>query len=184
MIARVCPKFISFVAALPIFLGGAAVHADMSALGPAQRPSAQSAPDSSQTVDITVALHATIPPLSLAIDTSPSAEKPERILQLPAAPGSAQLFLSALMSVGLWQAGRSVKHMHLGHLPDWYHTGAVQVGHVTPFDFQSCDLPVCAFDEPAARPVFADRISRERCSQLVSQTFLLIESPRGPPALA
>ena len=171
---------VPLVAVLPILASGTTARAEMFA-PTAARPAAQHASVATPHSEISLGLQ--IPTSSLAIP-SELIPKSDSVLQLPAAPGSTQLFLSALMSVGLWQAGRSIKHIHVGHLPDWYHTGAVQVGHVTPFDLEFSALPVCIFEEPVAQPVFVYRIPRERCSQLVSQFFLFVESPRGPPALA
>jgi len=67
-----------------------------------------------------------------------AAEDRQIAVELPGLPGSASLLLSALLSAGAWQLGRSAKDIHLADLPDWYHTGGpVQVGHATPFDFHA-----------------------------------------------
>lgn len=100
---------------------------------------------------------------------------------LPPGPSSMALGLGALGCLGAYQLGRSVKKIQLGVLPGWYHTDAIQVGHVTPFDLDFGALPICVFEVPVIRPAFADRIPRELRSRLRSQFFLLLESPRGPP---
>jgi hypothetical protein len=100
---------------------------------------------------------------------------------LPPGPSSLALGLGALGCLGAYQLGRSVKKIHLGALPDWYHPDAVQVGHVTPLPLDFGALPVCVFDEPVVVPAFASRIPRELCSRLRSHFLLLVESPRGPP---
>ena len=101
---------------------------------------------------------------------------------LPSGPSSLALGLGALGCLGAYQLGRSVKNIHLGALPDWYHPDAVQIGHVTPLPLDFGALPVCVFDQPVARPAFAYRIPREVRSRLRSYFSLLIESPRGPPS--
>lgn len=122
-------------------------------------------------------------PACLAPEAAPPAP-PAVVAELPPAPDSAALCLSALAGFGVWQLGRSARRLHLGVLPDWYHTDAVQVGHATPLDleFNHAALAICAFEEPVARPAFSDRIPRELCSRLQPQFFLPIESPRGPPS--
>jgi hypothetical protein len=101
--------------------------------------------------------------------------------ELPPGPSSLALGLGALGCLGAYQVGRSVKKIHFGALPAWYHSDAVQVGHVTPLPLNFGALPVCEFDEPVGRPALAHRIPREPGSRLRSQFFLLVESPRGPP---
>ena len=104
--------------------------------------------------------------------------------ELPPAPSSMALVLSALASLGAYQGVRSFKRMHLNFTPDWYHTGGpAQIGHATPFNLDFGALPVCIFDQPVARPAFAYRIPRELGSRLRSQFFLLVRSPRAPPTV-
>ncbi|MEW6200328.1 MAG: hypothetical protein AB1601_16885 [Planctomycetota bacterium] len=106
------------------------------------------------------------------------------VTDLPPAPSSLALVLSALASFGAYQGVRSLKRLHLGALPDWYHADAVQVGHATPLrlEFDCSALPVCAFEQPSAlRPHISYRISCEPSSRLRSQFLLLIEAPRAPP---
>jgi len=114
-------------------------------------------------------------PTAVARDADP------RVDDLPPAPSSLALVLSAAAGLGAYHGLRSVRKLHLSVTPDWYHAAAVQVGHTTPFDLEFGALPVCAFDEPAARPAFAYAIPRELGSRLRSQFFLPIEAPRGPP---
>ena len=115
----------------------------------------------------------------------PSESRPgdASLRELPPAPSSMALVLSALATLGAYQGVRSVKRLHLNFAPDWYHTGGpTQVGHATPFDLEfGGALPVSEFDKPVTRPAFAYRIPREPRSRLRSQFFLLTESPRGPP---
>lgn len=109
------------------------------------------------------------------------------VTDLPPAPSSFALVLSALASFGAYQGVRSLKRLHLGHLPDWYHADAVQIGHSTPLrlEFDHSALPVCAFASPSdLHPHVSYRISREPVSRLRSQLLLIIEAPRGPPSVA
>ena len=58
------------------------------------------------------------------------------IAPIPPLPSSGNLALVALASIGVYQAGRSLRKLNfaaMGHLPDWYHTGArSQIGNATP----------------------------------------------------
>ncbi len=102
--------------------------------------------------------------------------------RLPPAPSSLAIVMSGVLAFGAYHGARTLPRVHLGHVPDWYHAGARQIGHVTPLDlaFGPAMVP-SAFGEPAARPAFAYRISREPCSRLRSHFILNIESPRAPP---
>ena len=113
---------------------------------------------------------------------APSKAEQTTLRELPPAPSSMSLVLSALATLGAYQGARSVKRIHLNFSPEWYHTGGpAQIGHATPYDLDCSALPVCRFEAPVARPVFAYRIPRELSSRLRSQYFLPVEAPRGPP---
>lgn len=101
---------------------------------------------------------------------------------LPPGPSSASLFLSAVLSIGAWHLGRSGRHLHLGHLPEWYHTGCPhQIGHAVPFDFDFGALPLCCHEQPVGQRPFLYRVRREQTSRDDGQGFLAITAPRGPP---
>jgi len=121
------------------------------------------------------------PTVALPSDVAPADAS---LRELPPAPSSMALVLSALATLGAYQGVRSVKRLHLNFTPDWYHTGGpTQIGHATPFDLEfGGALPVCEFDEPVAMPAFTYRIPRELGSRLRSQCFLLTNSPRAPPS--
>lgn len=115
----------------------------------------------------------------------PAAPAEPAVRELPGLPSSSSLFLSGVLTAGLWQALRKARQTQWGHLPDWYHVDApLQVGHSVAFEPALCFalLAVCAFDAPvSADAAPAPAIPRELPSRYESQHFLLIESPRGPP---
>ncbi len=97
-------------------------------------------------------------------------------------PSSASLFLSAVLSIGAWHLGRSGRHLHLGHLPAWYHTGCPdQIGHAVPFDLDFGALPLCCYEQPVRQRPFLYRVQREQTPRCDGQCFLIITFPRGPP---
>lgn len=107
------------------------------------------------------------------------------VRDLPAAPGSAQLFLSAMLSVGAWHLVRSAKHFHLADIPDWYHPGGPsQIGHVVPFDLDFSALPVCFFEQPIDVRPFPYRWAPQQRPPGGGQSCLITAAPRGPPALS
>ncbi len=115
-----------------------------------------------------------------------SAGADAQVRELPALPGSAQLFLSAMLSMGGWHVLRSARHIHLGAIPEWYHAGGpAQVGHAVPFDLDFSASPLCCFEQPVGERPYLYRVRREqtrpRCD---AQGFLLIAAPRGPPTLS
>lgn len=121
----------------------------------------------------------------LAGDLQPAASNGQ-VTALPGAPDSALLALSGLLSLGAVQLGRNMRKLHLGVLPEWYHEGAVQVGHSTPFDldlgFTLAALPVC-FVAPSPEPqgpvlTGAQWPDAVRCAP---QFLPLPESLRAPP---
>jgi hypothetical protein len=111
----------------------------------------------------------------------------DSVLSVPAGPGSASLFLFALGGLGAWNLGRSARKLHLGCLPEWYHSGGPrQVGHATPLDldFHLATAPLCRLEVPAA---IGGNVSsqwwswRERAVGLSAQQVLHSADPRGPP---
>ena len=107
------------------------------------------------------------------------------VIQLPPAPSSTALFFSAMASIGAWQLVRSGRNLHLGAMPEWYHSGGpVQVGHITAFDLDFMNLPLCLFEEPVGERPFCYSAGRDIGLRLESQHFLTIADPRGPPSLA
>jgi len=110
----------------------------------------------------------------------------QKVIELPPAPSSAALFLSALASAGAWHVCRSTKHLYVSGLPDWYHPDAPdRIGHVVVFDLDYSTAPLCSFEQPVGRPVAFYRVGRDHdVPHGDSQCFLTITSPRGPPSLS
>lgn len=118
---------------------------------------------------------APVSPPSSGLDTA--------VIQLPPAPSSMALFFSAMLSLGAWQLARSSRDLHLGPMPEWYHSGApAQIGHTTVFNFEYSAVALCVFDEPAPAPVLSQRIARESRPRVLDQHILSKADPRGPPA--
>ena len=102
--------------------------------------------------------------------------------ELPPAPGSAALFLSALVSVGAWQLVRSARHISFSAVPEWYHTGGpAQVGHAVAIDLDFGAMPLCSFAPPAPPPPDSFHARREFRVRFAPQHTLAVKSPRGPP---
>jgi len=123
-------------------------------------------------------------PAGLAVDGLLGEDTPQ-VRQGPGGPGTTGLFLSAILTLGACHLARSARHLHVGHLPAWYHADAPgQIGHAVVFDLEYAPVAVCPFDErlPDQRPMLAYRLPRELRSRADSQSFLLIESPRAPPS--
>ena len=119
--------------------------------------------------------------------SSGSTDEQRSVMELPSLPGSAELFLSAMLSVGVWQAVRKTRHVHFADLPDWYHAdGPAQIGHSVAIDLQFAPLAPCAFDEPVKGlfPSVDSHVLWDVLCHCESQHFLAVEAPRGPPSLS
>lgn len=102
---------------------------------------------------------------------------------------SLSLCLYALLSLGLCQSAPFVKKLHLGCIPDWYHSGGpYQIGHsfaISPDCF--CSAPVYCFIQPDAtvedclpqyyRGTIASLLRESQCTP----TAL---GARGPPCMS
>ncbi len=105
------------------------------------------------------------------------------VIELPPAPSSAGLFLSAMLSVGAWQLVCSSRDLNLSALPDWYHTGGpVQIGHATPFDLNFNALALCTFTQPETERTLAYVPRRDDRTRPIDQLHSCSADPRGPPA--
>jgi hypothetical protein len=108
-------------------------------------------------------------------------------LELPPLPGSASLFLSALVSMGAWHLVRSVKHVRLESLPEWYHAGGPsQIGHAVPFDLGFSLTPVAfgSFQPPNCDRIRLYHRHREQRARCEDQFFFTSEDSRAPPSLS
>ncbi len=126
-----------------------------------------------------LAAHADLPAALPADGIEPV---PSEIRRLPPGGDTDALCLSGLLSLGAFQLARRARHMQVG-VPAWYHAEAPsQVGHAIAFDMQFAPLAVCAFDVPAGDPPACGfRIPPALPSICPSESFLLIQAPRGPP---
>lgn len=107
------------------------------------------------------------------------------VVELPPAPSSLSLFLSAMISAGAWHLSRSARHMHFGAVPEWYHTGCPdKIGHAVPFDFGFSAPPLCCFEQPAGELTCLYRVRREQAPVRDAQCILTLAAPRGPPTLS
>ncbi len=106
------------------------------------------------------------------------------VRDLPAAPDSASLFLSAVLSVGAWHLVRSARQI-TGSFPAWYHSdGPQQIGAAVRF---VPDEHVPALFIPIAIALAAPSVSRVRSQQRLRRNTwiaLAIAVPRGPPPRA
>jgi len=105
--------------------------------------------------------------------------------EVPALPGSASLFLSAMLSLGAWQLVRSVRQFDFGVFPEWYHSGGpLQVGHAVAFDLEFHALPLCFITpeaEQGGAPILRYRVGRDERAPSDLQSYLRASAPRAPP---
>jgi len=102
--------------------------------------------------------------------------------ELPASPGSAALFLSAIISAGAWHLVRSARQINLGYVPDWYHTGGpVQIARAVPLDLDFGTVPLCVFAQPVSGPSDFHRGPSVLRARLKVQYVPLTSPIRGPP---
>jgi hypothetical protein len=130
-------------------------------------------------------LHPLHDPAGLGEPAAASESEAGEFRSLPGLPGSARLFLSAVLSLAAWQALRSTRHLHLSALPDWYHSGGpVQIGHAVPFDLDCSELPLRPLETAVVEPPAGCGLTRiEHCRPWTSQYAPVQAAPRGPPCL-
>jgi len=123
-------------------------------------------------------------PSADAIDGSESDEGNSVTLDMPATPGSAALFLSAMASLGAYQLVRSARLLNLADVPAWYHTGGpIQVGHAVPLDLTFTTPLLCSFEEPVGEPVYCHRVAIAPGVLRSQRIHPATGAPRAPPAL-
>lgn len=104
---------------------------------------------------------------------------------LPPTPRSLWLALSGLVALGAVKGARSAQRLGWSYAPDWYHTGAAQVGHVRVLDLDSLTaMPVvCAFGVELSATIRVERPWLDACD-LPPPPFIPTRAPRSPPAAA
>jgi hypothetical protein len=117
--------------------------------------------------------------------SSPAPEPNANIAVLPPGPSSISLFFAAFGSLGAWQVVRLAGNakLHLGPLPQWYHTGGPsQVGHASALDLLNQMLVFCRFDRTDGNdPPLACLLRRDTSMRRMPQFTLAPAVPRGPP---
>lgn len=107
---------------------------------------------------------------------------PQEVIDLPPAPSSTALFMSALVCGGAWHVCRSARHLHRGALPDWYHTGGPdRIGQSVRLDVRLTALPPCSFEQPVGACSRHYRVQRGTEPRRSEQGSFVIAAPRGPP---
>ena len=121
-------------------------------------------------------------PSGIAIPVGPVGTEAGEIREMPHVPGSAQLFLSALLSMGAWQVVRSVKNVRLGQVPEWFHPGGPdQIGHAVAYDFDLHTLPLCCYERQVTEPPIPYHICGASRMPIAPGAIPLDVAPRGPP---
>lgn len=103
---------------------------------------------------------------------------------LPVLPSSANLLLSAALTMGAWQVVRSTRYLHLSVLPEWYHTGGPgQIGHAVAIDMQFAPATLCVFSTVVRdTSQVRYRLRDELVSPVLAKPYLIAADPRGPPS--
>ena len=133
-------------------------------------------------LDVLLGLPADLLPEQTAATQSPAAQT-QSVQVLPPPPDSASLFVSALLSIGAWQALRNARHVSLGTLPEWYHEGApAQLGHSRAADPFHLAWPAMAAPwTPPPRPCSPATHMGWDISRPHALCFPPIPDRRGPP---
>ncbi len=159
-------KLVGILVLVAIVLGGA----DSARAG---APAAPNAADLTRQLDAAVVGQpAEVELVQLANVSAESAPAPAGadVQTVPPLPGSLSLFLSALLSLGAWQAVRTAADGPWAALPEWYHSGApIQIGHTVVYDLAQPTLLVA--DLPA------ERVALER---LLCISRAPLDQPRVP----
>ena len=181
------------------------VHADMTPLSPLEGESGQPLPVCDQTVpqQPTVFGQAATFLGAVDLDSLPVGFLPEVKSQVgdvgPAKPpeiladrqNSLALCLYALLGLGLCRSVPLVRKLHLGCIPDWYHSGGPsQIGHsftISPDCLTAA--PVVCFIQPDSTAVVGDTLL-QCCWRIVvslwrqSQYTPCVLASRGPPYMS
>lgn len=180
--ARLLGKLVLAVAAVLAVEGRAAA----SPLAPASASAVTAALGAADaTADEAALAYGVQPARPVPATTTGESAGSSRVLEVPEAPGSLQLVLSALISAGAWQLTRSAKHLHFT-APDWYHTGgARQVGHATPLEldqnWNASALPSFHDAATAALDLLIDLVEPGDLLPRIIER-VTTAGPRAPPA--
>jgi len=121
---------------------------------------------------------------SSARNASSAEEVAPGAITLPPAPSSLALVFSGLLALGAYQGTRALPRLHVAAVPDWYHAGATQVGHVTPLHLSdlvgSVDLALCFIEPPVAVNPFELVTFEHFFIPLID--VIPTRAPRSPPA--
>ena len=125
----------------------------------------------------------------------PGSDKTSRsddVVELPPPPSGSTLTLSGLLTLGALHFARSARNGQLaaffrvGHVPDWYHTDAIQVGHSVPFELHSSLKPL----QPATMIALGSSRAawtQARCDTRWSERLQCwsdpTHAPRSPPSV-
>ena len=124
---------------------------------------------------------------SEALGSVESPPEPGRgtVIDMPASPGSAALFLWGLGGFGATMLRRPAGGLHLGQAPSWFHVGGPdRIGHACRINLDPCELPICRFDEPADLPLLCRFIKLLPGFWAKPAYRLACADVRGPPRLA
>ncbi len=111
-----------------------------------------------------------------------TSDEPDALRQLPEAPSSLVLGLTALAGLGLYHAGQTIRKVQFAPAPDWYHTGGPQqIGHATPLDLDSWDLPLCVLDEVTPEIPQIIRFREGAVLESPLNRLPVATAPRAPP---
>ncbi|MHC4716799.1 MAG: hypothetical protein ACYS5V_07510 [Planctomycetota bacterium] len=115
----------------------------------------------------------------------PGLEAGDNVRVLPPAPSSILLSLTAFGSLAVWQLGRSARHARLGHVPEWFHTGApARIGRATILELNVGPQPAACFEPPGGGdPPSCRTFGLAEVVIPISPRILSPEQPRGPPPL-
>ncbi len=128
----------------------------------------------------------------LALDLLPDADT-EQAGDIQAIPitadgqDSLSLCLYALLGLGLGRSAPFVKKLHIGCIPDWYHSGGpFQIGHSQVMEPDClCHAPVYCFIQPdnaAGSPLPRYRCEAIVCLWRTSQYTPAVLASRAPPS--
>lgn len=121
----------------------------------------------------------------VAEDAEPDEGDPAGAIILTEGHSSFDLCLYALMGLGLCRSAPWVRRLHLGHIPDWYHSGAPQqIGHSHLLGPDAlCDAAVCFVQADAAPESLPVRCRAGTVPSLArrSQSIPAVLAARAPP---